>query len=75
MSKERIEIQLDTIKDADLISFIDKNGTTRAGFIKNVLRHYMNTMTGNTDFANKSISDVEQKIIESLIQYLSKKNN
>lgn len=41
--KERIEIQLDPLKDAELIQFIDENGSTRAGFIKFVLRHYMNS--------------------------------
>ena len=44
--KERIEIQLDTDKDADLLQFIDENGTTRAGFIKFVVRHYMNSFEG-----------------------------
>lgn len=44
--KERIELQLDIEKDADLIQFIDDNGTTRAGFIKFALRHYMNSFQG-----------------------------
>jgi len=55
--KERIEIQLDPEKDADLIHFIDENGTTRAGFIKFVLRHYMNTIKGS----NPSLSSREEK--------------
>lgn len=45
--KVRIEIQLDPEKDEELIQFIDDNGSTRAGFIKFVLRHYMNTIEGN----------------------------
>lgn len=44
--KERIELQLDPEKDADLLQFIDDNGTTRAGYIKFVLRHYMNSLQG-----------------------------
>ncbi|GGJ77617.1 hypothetical protein [Virgibacillus salexigens] len=45
--KERIELRLDTEKDADLIEFIDENGTTRAGFVKFVLYHYMNSIQGS----------------------------
>lgn len=49
--KVRIELQLDTEKDADLIQFIDDNGSTRAGFIKHTLRHYMNTVQSNKPMA------------------------
>ncbi|HLQ84378.1 MAG TPA: hypothetical protein VK121_11130 [Pseudogracilibacillus sp.] len=44
--KERIELQFEPEKDADLLKFIDDNGTTRAGFIKHTLRHYMNSLQG-----------------------------
>lgn len=44
--KERVELQFNLENEAEkeLIEFIDQNGTTRAGFIKSVIRQYMNTM-------------------------------
>lgn len=42
--KPRVELRFDPEKEGDLLDFIDKNGTTRAGFIKFVIRHYMNAM-------------------------------
>lgn len=58
--KERIEIQLDQEKDKKLLQFIDENGSTRAGFIKFVLRHYMNTIKGN-QVSNLSPPEEQQK--------------
>lgn len=45
-NKERVELQFNMSNEAEkeLINFIDQNGTTRAGFIKSVVRQYMNTM-------------------------------
>lgn len=40
--KVRIELQYDPEKDKDIIDFIDENGSTRAGFIKQVLKMYKN---------------------------------
>jgi len=57
--KERIELQLDQEKDKKLIQFIDENGSTRAGFIKFVLRHYMNTIKG--DQSSNSAPSEEHK--------------
>ena len=34
----RIELRFDPEKDKDIIDFIDENGSTRAGFIKNILK-------------------------------------
>lgn len=63
--KTRIEIRFDEIEDKDMIDFIDNNGSTRAGFIKQVLKMYKNQMettmpdtvnnnkTENNDEANK----------------------
>lgn len=42
--KTRIEIRFDEIEDKDMIDFIDNNGSTRAGFIKQVLKMYKNQM-------------------------------
>jgi|SRR5699024_9450689 len=44
--KERIELQfnLNSEVEKELLDFIDQNGTTRAGFIKSVVRQYMNTI-------------------------------
>lgn len=44
--KERVELQFNMESDAEkeLIDFIDQNGTTRAGFIKSIVRQYMNAM-------------------------------
>jgi len=44
--KERVELQfnMDNKAEQEIIDFIDQNGTTRAGFIKSVIRQYMNTM-------------------------------
>lgn len=42
--KERVELQFNMEKEADLLRFIDENGSTRAGFIKTIIRQYMNTM-------------------------------
>lgn len=39
-----MELQFNMEKEADLLQFIDDNGTTRAGFIKSVVRQYMNAM-------------------------------
>lgn len=46
--KVRIELQYDPIKDKDTINFIDKNGSTRAGFIKSLILQYKNAMEDNT---------------------------
>lgn len=45
MSKKvRIEIRLDEVEDKEMIDFIDKYGSTRAGFIKQVLKVYKNQL-------------------------------
>lgn len=45
MSKKvRIEIRFDEVDDKDMIDFIDKFGSTRAGFIKQVLKVYKSNM-------------------------------
>ncbi|WP_394463967.1 hypothetical protein [Thalassobacillus sp. B23F22_16] len=41
---ERIELRYDPEKDKDMLDFIDNNGSTRAGFIKHVLKMYKNQM-------------------------------
>ena len=38
--KVRIEIRFDEEKDKEMIDFIDEYGSTRAGFIKQVLKMY-----------------------------------
>lgn len=61
--KVRIEIRFDEIKDKDLIDFIDNNGSTRAGFIKQVLKTYKNQMEimiPNTIDSSKIIKGDEQ---------------
>jgi len=59
--KERIEIRFDPIKDKDMIEFIDNNGSTRAGFIKQVLIMYKNqienTAINNSSFNNDNTED------------------
>lgn len=40
--KVRIELRYDPIKDKDVIEFIDRYGSTRAGFIKNIIKIYKN---------------------------------
>lgn len=44
--KERVELQfnLENESEKELLNFIDQNGTTRAGFIKSIVRQYMNTI-------------------------------
>lgn len=44
--RDRIEVTFNTEKESDLemLNFIDKNGSTRAGFIKTIIRQYMNNM-------------------------------
>lgn len=43
MSKKvRIELRFDEVKDKEMINFIDEYGSTRAGFIKQVLKMYKN---------------------------------
>ena len=37
-------MRFDREKEGDLLDFIDDNGTTRAGYIKFIIRHYMNSM-------------------------------
>lgn len=46
--KERVELQfnLSSETEKELLDFIDQNGTTRAGFIKSIVRQYMNTIRG-----------------------------
>jgi hypothetical protein len=47
MSKKvRVEIRFDEEKDKDIIDFMDEYGSTRAGFIKQVLRIYKNQIEG-----------------------------
>lgn len=46
--KVRIELQYDPIKDKDIIDFIDRNGSTRAGFIKSLVLQYKNAMESNS---------------------------
>lgn len=77
--KERIEIQLDQKKDAKLIQFIDENGTTRAGFIKFVLRHYMNSLQGDNLITIKgeeeeTNSNLKNKKVPKLGQSFSSKD-
>jgi len=44
--KERVELQFNMNNEAEkeIIDFVDNNGTTRAGFIKSIIRQYMNAM-------------------------------
>ena len=46
--KVRIELRFDEIEDRDLLSFIDTNGSTRAGFIKQVIMMYKNQTLAGT---------------------------
>ena len=55
--KVRIEIRFDEVEDKEMIRFIDENGSTRAGFIKQILKMYKNQsdkMTINTFSEQKS---------------------
>jgi hypothetical protein len=45
--KIRIELRYDAIKDKDIIDFIDRNGSTRAGFIKSLVLQYKNSIESN----------------------------
>jgi len=68
MSKKvRIEIRLDENKDRDMIEFIDKFGSTRAGFIKQVLKMYKNEMETQqiTKNYNKTINSSNEKKINT----------
>lgn len=40
--KKRIEIQLDPVKDEDIINFLETHGSTNAGAIRFILRQYIN---------------------------------
>lgn len=78
--KIRIELRFDPVKDKDIIGFIDENGSTRAGFIKQILKLYKNQF--DTELTSKNepeknqceienvqkLSDLEQKIL-AIIQY------
>lgn len=46
--KVRIETRFDAIKDKEIIDFIDNNGSTRAGFIKQIIKMYKNQIEGVT---------------------------
>src|SRR5690625_1638129 len=77
----RIELRFDHEKDKDIIDFIDENGSTRAGFIKNILKLYKNqldtelTSSKNEPDENQyetkevqTLSDLERKLL-AIIQY------
>ncbi len=79
--KIRIEIRFDPEKDKDIIDFIDENGSTRAGFIKQVLKMYKNesdkmlVAPKNEIEESKhevkefqTLTDLEQKLL-TIIQY------
>ncbi len=57
--RERIEVTFNTKKDSDreMLDFIDANGSSRAGFIKTMVRHYMNNIQplGSDLVTNKEI--------------------
>lgn len=59
--KIRIELRYDAIKDKDIIDFIDRNGSTRAGFIKSLILQYKNTMGSNAlSFNQEEVQPLEQ---------------
>lgn len=63
--KVRIEIRFDAVDDKDMIDFIDNNGSTRAGFIKQVLKMYKNkteTMIPATSDIQNSLKNNDDKI-------------
>ncbi len=60
-----MELQFNMEKEADLIQFIDNNGTTRAGFIKSIIRQYMNAM--------QSIG--QQNIVQQSTEKISKEED
>lgn len=68
--KVRTEIQFhaENQKDQELLAFIDENGTTRAGFIKQVLFHYMNTFKSQEDGENISLPKMEPSAPKSKTQ-------
>lgn len=62
--KIRIELRFDEIEDKEIIEFIDKYGSTRAGFIKQVLKVYKNQFENITHEPIKNIENdisVEKK--------------
>lgn len=60
--KLRIEIRYDEITDKDMIDFIDKNGSTRAGFIKQVLLMYKNQIESMTlTTFNSPVSETKEE--------------
>lgn len=64
MSKKvRIELRFDEVKDKELIDFIDEYGSTRAGFIKQVLKMYKNQFdeTNSSKFTALQQSNAVEK--------------
>jgi len=52
--KERIELFLDKEKDADVIEFLNKTATTRAGLIRHILHEYViNSKKGTSIYQSK----------------------
>lgn len=68
--KVRIEIRYDEEKDKDMIDFIDEYGSTRAGFIKQVLRLYKHKIEGSG--AN---SKTPEHVVEETISTQDKRKN
>lgn len=66
--KVRIELRYDPVADKDIIDFLDKYGSTRAGFIKSIINIYKNQIE------EKSVApELETKKIEETQR--SEKNN
>jgi len=79
--KERVELQFNLSNQAEkeLIEFIDQNGSTRAGFIKSVIRQYMNTMqsmrlTGHAEQQSPTETKPKKKRLSNLGQSYSSKD-
>lgn len=62
MSKKvRIEIRFDEVEDKEMIDFIDKYGSTRAGFIKQALKVYKKQIEGSIPTVDKETVDEPKK--------------
>jgi len=60
-NKLRIEIRLDKTDDKELIDFIDKNASTRAGFLKHILIMYKNKMESMQFNENEQAKEVDSE--------------
>lgn len=67
-NKEKVEILLDKVKDKDILDYMNKHATTRAGFVRQVLKEYVQSK--NTPLQQKSVIEEADNVVSapSIIQ-------